>query len=157
MQDHDFAENEIGTAPPPKYRSSDFLKTNYWRLRGALDVPKERFVSLPDVSRDGDPSLLVGWAGWDAPSLCQAVAAYYTDVQQHDGWSPARLTPLLAVLHEHLPWLKQWHNDIDPEYDQRLGDFYETFLRSELAALGLTEEDLRAWMPPKTARSRRRV
>jgi hypothetical protein len=85
------------------------------------------------------------------------VAAYYTDVQQHDGWSPARLTPLLAVLHENLPWLKQWHNDIDPEYHQRLGDFYETFLRSELTTLGLTEEDLRAWMPPNTAKSGRRV
>ena len=152
------SENEIGTvAPPPKYRSADFLKTSFWRLRGALDVPKERFVSLPDMSRDSDPSLLVGWAGWDAPSLCQAVAAYYTEVQQHDGWSPARLTPLLAVLHENLPWLKQWHNDIDPEYHQRLGDFYETFLRSELATLGLTEEDLRAWMPPNTAKSGRRV
>ena len=157
VQDHGLAENEIGTAPPPKYRSADFLKTSYWRLRGALDVPKERFVSLPDMGRDSDPSLLVGWAGWDVPSLCQAVAAYYTEVQQHDGWSAARLTPLLAVLHENLPWLKQWHNDIDPEYDQRLGDFYETFLRSELASLGLTEEDLRAWTPPTTAKSRRRV
>ena len=157
VRDHGPAENEMGTAPPPKYRSADFLKTSYWRLRGALDVPKERFVSLPDMSRDSDPSLLVGWAGWDAPSLCQAVAAYYTEVQQHDGWSPARLTPLLTVLHENLPWLKQWHNDIDPEYDQRLGDFYETFLRSELASLGLTEEDLRAWMPANTAKSRRRV
>ena len=157
-QDHDHTENDIGTVTaPPKYRSADFLKTSYWRVRGPLDVPKERFVSLPDMSRDSDPSLLVGWAGWDARSLCQAVAAYYTEVQQHDGWSPARLTPLLAVLHENLPWLKQWHNDIDPEYDQRLGDFYETFLRSELAMLGLTEEDLRVWTPPNTAKSRRRV
>lgn len=155
-QDHGLTENEIA-APPPKYRSADFLKTSYWRLRGPLDVPKERFVSLPDMNRDSDPSLLVSWAGWDARSLCEAVAAYYTEVQQHDGWSPARLTPLLAVLHEHLPWLKQWHNDIDPEYHQRLGDFYETFLRSELATLGLTEEDLRGWMPPHMAKSGRRV
>jgi len=155
-QDHGLTENE-NAAPPPKYRSADFLKTSYWRLRGPLDVPKERFVSLPEMNRDSDPSLLVGWAGWDARSLCQAVAAYYTEVQQHDGWSPARLTPLLAVLHENLPWLKQWHNDIDPEYHQRLGDFYETFLRSELATLGLTEEDLRAWIPPNTAKSGRRV
>lgn len=54
----------------------------------------------------------------------------------------------VACLKERLPdgdpfRLKQWHNDIDPEYHQRLGDFYETFLRSELATLGLTEEDLR--------------
>ena len=32
---------------PPKYTSADFLKTSYWRHRGKLDVPKERFVSYP--------------------------------------------------------------------------------------------------------------
>ena len=26
---------------PPKYASADFLKTDYWRLRGKLDVPKD--------------------------------------------------------------------------------------------------------------------
>lgn len=52
-------------APPPKYRSADFLSNGYWRLRGALDVPKERFVSYPHCSRENDPMLVVGWAGWD--------------------------------------------------------------------------------------------
>jgi uncharacterized protein DUF7008 len=45
--------------------SVDFLKSSYWRHRGKLDVPKERFVSYPGAGRDGDPSLLIGWAGWD--------------------------------------------------------------------------------------------
>ena len=135
-------------SPPPKYRSADFLKAGYWRLRGALDVPKERFVSLPDMSRDSDPTLLVGWAGWDPPTLCQAVATYYTDANERDGWSAARLTPLLAVIRERLPWLKQWHNDIDEEYQQRLGDLYEAFVRAQLAQLDLAEDDLRQWAPP---------
>jgi hypothetical protein len=30
---------------PPKYTSADFLKTDFWRLRGKLDVPKERWIS----------------------------------------------------------------------------------------------------------------
>lgn len=30
---------------PPKYTSADFLKPSYWKARGKLDVPKERFVS----------------------------------------------------------------------------------------------------------------
>ena len=39
---------EIGAIPvPPRYTSSDFRKGVWWRLRGKLDVPKERFVSLP--------------------------------------------------------------------------------------------------------------
>ena len=35
------------------------------RLRGKLDVPKERFTSVPGGTTDDDPTLLVGWAGWD--------------------------------------------------------------------------------------------
>ena len=151
-------QKEIGSVPPPpKYRSADFLKQSYWNCRGALDVPKERFVSLPDMSRDRDSSLLIGWAGWDTLSLCQAVAAYYTEVSEQDGWNASRLTPLLAVLQENLPWMKQWHNDVDPVYHQRLGDFYETFLRSQLSTLGLTVENLSAWVPSNTASARKRV
>ena len=58
---------EVGRIPvPPRYTSADFRKGTWWRLRGKLDVPKERFVSLPGCERDADPSLVVGWAGWNA-------------------------------------------------------------------------------------------
>ena len=100
--------------PPPKYSSADFLKPTSWRLRGALDVPKERFVSLPQMSRDSDPTLLVGWAGWNELEFCQAVATYLEEVTERDGWTAQRLTPLLAIIQENLPWLKQWHNDLNP-------------------------------------------
>ena len=147
---------EIGEhPPPPKYRSADFLEPAFWRLRGALDVPKERFVSFPTMSRDSDPALLVGWAGWTVLELCRAVATYAAEVTEHDGWPPQRLAPLLAVLQENLPWLKQWHNEVDPEYNQRLGDFFETWLHSQLSIFGLTEDDLRAWTPPGTTRGPR--
>ena len=153
-------QKEIGElTPPPKYRPADFLKPTYWRLRGALDVPKERFVSFPTMSRDNDPTLLVGWAGWNALELCQAVATYHAEVIEQDAWPPERLIPLLAVLQENLPWVKQWHNEVDPEYNQRLGDFFETYLHSQLSTFALTEADLRAWSPPDTGRrgsSRRR-
>ena len=40
----------VGDIPvPPKYRTPDFLAMDIWRLRGALDVPKERFVSFPPL------------------------------------------------------------------------------------------------------------
>ena len=150
-EQHRRKQDEIGSLPPPpKYRSADFRKPGYWRLRGALDVPKERFVSFPQMSRDTDPTLLVAWAGWNPLELCRAVAAYSTEVTERDGWPPERLAPLLAVIQENLPWLKQWHNEIDPEYDQRLGDFFETFLHTRLSELGLTEDDLRSWTPAKS-------
>lgn len=107
------------------------------------------------MSRDNDPSLLVGWAGRNALDLCQAVAAYCEVVIEQDGWPPARMIPLLAVLHENLPCLKQWHNEVDLDYNQRLGDFFETQLHSRLADLGLTESPLRAWSPPDPRRNRR--
>ena len=144
-------QDEVGSLPPPpKYRAADFRKPGYWRLRGALDVPKERFVSLPQMSRNTDPTLLVAWAGWNPLELCRAVAAYSTEVTEQDGWPPERLAPLLAVIQENLPWLKQWHNEIDPEYDQRLGDFFESFLHARFSELGLTEDNLRSWTPAKS-------
>ena len=140
---------EIGDlAPPSKYRSTDFRKPTHWRLRGALDVPKERFVSLPQMSRDNDPTLLVGWAGWTALDLCQAVATYCTEVTEQDGWTATRLAPLLAVIQHNLPWLKQWHNDLDPTYNLRLGDFFETYLDSQLSIHGMTSDDPRVWSQP---------
>lgn len=141
---------------PPKYKSSDFLSTAFWRLRGALDVPKERFISYPHCSRDTDAALAAGWAGWDHLQQAQALAAWYTQANTHDGWSAERLKPLLAGLHELIPWLKQWHNEIDPEYGEHLGDYFETFLDSKLQLHELTLEDIRTWTPPATKGPRRR-
>jgi hypothetical protein len=89
---------------PPKYTSADFLKSSYWKHRGKLDVPKERFVSYPGASRDGDPSLLVGWAGWDHREQAQALATLVVAREQEDGWDAAKLLPLVAGLREILPW-----------------------------------------------------
>ncbi|WP_371358756.1 DUF7008 domain-containing protein, partial [Salmonella sp. E393-2] len=45
----------VGDIPlPPQYKSTDFRKPSYWPLRGKLDVPKERFFSLPGCEKDGD-------------------------------------------------------------------------------------------------------
>ena len=100
------------------------------------------------MSRDNDPTVLIGWAGWNELDLCQAVASYCTEVIERDGWTAARLTPLLAIIQENLPWLKQWHNDMDPTYNLRLGDFFETFLSSQLSNHSLTVADLNTWVPP---------
>ena len=150
-------QDEIGDIPPPpKYRSADFLNTTHWRLRGALDVPKERFISYPYCSREADPTLLIGWAGWDHLQQAQALAAWYTEVVEQEGWPPERLKPLLLGLAELIPWLKQWHNDIDPDYNERMGDFFDIFLQGQLQRHGLTRDDLNAWQPPATSRRRGR-
>ena len=135
-------------AVPPKYIPADFLKAEYWRRRGKLDVPKERFVSFPDCEREADPSLVIAWAGWDHLQLAQATAAYYVAMKDTEGWSRERLTPLLAALAELVPWLRQWHNELDPEYGVGMGDYFSSFVDGETRSLGLTPSDLRSWTPP---------
>jgi hypothetical protein len=48
----------------------------FGRLRGGLDVPKERFVSFPQCQRDADGSLIVTWAGHNHLKRALAIAAY---------------------------------------------------------------------------------
>ncbi|MEF8717029.1 MAG: hypothetical protein V5B44_04510 [Candidatus Accumulibacter necessarius] len=73
LQRREDAGEHVGKIPvPPKYQSKDFLKTDFWRLRGGLDVPKERWISYPGCERGADGSLVIAWAGWD--HLQQATA-----------------------------------------------------------------------------------
>ncbi|GAA1266524.1 BREX-2 system adenine-specific DNA-methyltransferase PglX [Sphaerisporangium rubeum] len=142
---------------PPKYTSGDFLKNSYWRHRGKLDVPKERFISYPHANRDGDATLLIGWAGWDHREQAQALATVFVDREQNHGWSAERLAPLLAGLREVLPWVRQWHGEDDPMYTGSPADAYEGFLNERRDRLWLTDDDLIAWRPPKVSRGRRKA
>ena len=68
---------------PPKYKNTDFQKPSYWRNRGKLDVPKERFISYPYASPDSDDSLLLGWAGWDHREQAHALTALIEERASH--------------------------------------------------------------------------
>ncbi len=151
---------EVGDIPvPPKYKSTDFQKTDFWRLRGGLDVPKERFVSFPQCSRDADGSLVIAWAGLNPLQLATAIASYYLDLKDNEGWEAERLMPLLSGIHELVPWIKQWHNEPDPEHGTRMGDYLDGFVDEECRGLGLTREAVVAWQPTVTTarRGRRRA
>jgi len=146
---------EVGDIPaPPKYASADYLSTTIWRLRGALDVPKERFFSLPDGDRPGDS--LYGWAGWSPAERVRAIAGTYSDASTRKGWAVPQLVPLLVAIQEELPWVLQWHNEVDPEFGVRLGDFFREQLSRDLHTHGLTREDLANWRPEAAGRGRRR-
>ena len=143
---------------PPKYKPADFVKSSYWSRRGKLDVPKERFISYPNANRDTDPTMLLGWAGWDHAEQALALAGLIDERVTVDGWdqtSPEKLIPMLAGLAELLPWVRQWHGEIDPEYGESVADTIEEVLRSHSAELGVTVDDLAAWRPPAPTRGRR--
>ncbi|MEU6296461.1 BREX-2 system adenine-specific DNA-methyltransferase PglX [Streptomyces erythrochromogenes] len=136
---------------PPKYTSADFLKPSYWRARGKLDVPKERFISYSTGAISGTPDLF-GWAGWDHREQAQALAAYFTN---HGDLSTEEITPLLAGLLELQPWLNQWHNEFDINYSGSPAAFFEGYRATQQGERGLTDDDLRNWRPPATRGGRR--
>lgn len=157
LQRREDAGEKVGKIPvPPKYEAKDFLKSDFARLRGPLDVPKERWISYPGCERGADTSLPIAWAGWNHLQQATAVAAYYLEMKDNEGWEPARLQPLLAGLLDLVPWLEQWHNEIDPAYGERMGTYYRGFVNEEARALGFTLDDLRAWKPVVTAAKRGR-
>jgi hypothetical protein len=157
LQRREDAGEKVGKMPvPPKYQSKDFLKTDYWHLRGALDVAKERWISYPWCERGADTSLPIAWAGWNQLQQATAVAAYYLEVKENEGWEPVRLQPLLAALLELVPWLEQWNNEIDPAYGERMGTYYRSFVDEEARALGFTLDDLRSWKPAAKAKRGRK-
>jgi len=136
-------QDELGDLPvPPKYASTDFKKASYWKLRGKLDVPKERWISYPGAERAGDESLLIAWAGWDHLQQAQALSEYFLDAKDNQGWSLDRLKPLLAGLADLIPWLKQWHNEPDPNLGMGLGDYFAGFLEEQCRTLQTTVEEV---------------
>lgn len=145
---------------PPKYTSADFISTGgarYWALRGKLDVPKERWISFPHCEGP-DGRLVICWAGYDHLQQAQAISAYYVRVQTEFGGSDdPRLIPLLASLIELLPWLKQWHNEPNANFDGlRMGDYFEGFVNEEARNLGKTLAEIKAWTPPVRTATRNR-
>ena len=68
--------------------------------------PRSGSSATRTARRDGDPSLVVGWAGWDHLQQATALAAYYDRMKTREGWPAERLVPLLAGLDQLLLWLK---------------------------------------------------
>lgn len=135
---------------PPKYASADFLRPSYWRARGKLDVPKERFISYGQ-SNVATPDLY-GWAGWDHQQQAYAIDAY---IASHEALTAEELTPFLAGLLELQPWLDQWHDEFDSAYGASPAAFFRSDRQTVQGEHALTDDALRAWRPAPATRGRR--
>ncbi len=60
---------------PAGYVTGDFLKVDYWQLRGKLDVPRERFIAFTEVPGRTGAETLYGWAGWTPLQRLKALLA----------------------------------------------------------------------------------
>ena len=156
QRDADAKNERLDIAALPKYKKEDFVRQDYWQQRGKLDVPKERFISYPSASPDGDSSLLIGWAGWDHREQAHALMSLIDERVTRDGWGVEKLTPLIAGLAEVMPWVRQWHADIDPDYGTSPAQAYDAYLEDQRVKYSLAESNLRDWSPPALSRRRRR-
>lgn len=155
LQRREDAGERVGDIPvPPKYTSADFKKAPWWQHRGKLDVPKERFILYPDAGRETDPTMLLGWAGWDHAQQSLALSTIITD-REAEGWADERLVPLVAGLAELQPWVQQWHNETDPAYGVNLADFCAEQLRDRALQVHHTLDQLHDWRPPAPTRGRK--
>lgn len=149
QREEDRTGKRLDIPVPPKYKGSDFLKQSYWSNRGKLDVPKERFISYPGASPDADPTVLLGWAGWDHRDQAQALFNLVDDRTKQAGWDTDRIKPLLAGLLEVMPWVRQWHGEYDEEWEGVPADEYQAYFEELCAKHQVSEADLRAWRPEK--------
>ncbi|MFJ4030035.1 BREX-2 system adenine-specific DNA-methyltransferase PglX [Paenarthrobacter sp. NPDC089989] len=157
LQRREETGESVGPIPePPKYAMADFRKASWWQARGKLDVPKERFVLYTDAGRSTDPTLLLGWAGWDHAQQF-LVLATIMDERIAEGADDAQLVPLVAGMAEVLPWVKQWHADIEPAFGMSMADFCSAQLEERMTQLNVSTTDLKAWRPTSAARGRRAV
>lgn len=131
---------------PPKYRKSDYSDDTAYRLRGSLDVPKERFITYPGTRKGADTTPVIGWAGWGHLDQARALAGHYA-ARKDQGAEELELVALLVGLQELVPWLRQWHNELDPVYGQRMGEFFASFVESETRGLDRTVDELALWTP----------
>ena len=157
QREEDATGKNLDIDVPPKYAGVDFQKQSYWRHRGKLDVPKERFISYPDASPDSDPSsLLIGWAGWDHRERAAALITLLQERSDVDGWETSKLMGLMAGLLEAMPWVRQWHGEVNLDFGMSYADAYDGYLTAQRESRSLTEDDLRTWTPTPSARGGRK-
>ncbi|HZK31523.1 MAG TPA: BREX-2 system adenine-specific DNA-methyltransferase PglX [Corynebacterium sp.] len=137
---------------PPNYTSTD-MPAGVWRHRGKLDVPKERFISYPGAGSAADPSTVIGWAGWDHLEQGLAIMWLYQERGSEDA-PREQLASILSGLQEQLPWIMQWHNELDPHTGLKLGDYLTGQLNNAANAIGIPVGDLDTYIPT-TGRGRK--
>lgn len=156
LQRHRDAGENVEIPMPPKYSKLDFQKDEFWKSRGKLDVPNERFISYPDLSKSNDSTPVLGWAGWsyrdqalalarELPGRMALVPELGTDA----------VVPLLAGLVELEPWLQQWHKDIEPEFGMSPAAMIGQVLDTTLAGLSMTRDQVTAWTSSAPSRVRK--
>ena len=118
-----------------RWKNRGLTRGDYWRMRGALDVPKERFVSYPGCERRTDDSLVLGWAGWNHLQQAQGYRGVLCRERatSRDGRTKSSRRSLMACSN----CCRGSSNGItrSNKYNQRMGDFFEILYRPGVTSL----------------------
>lgn len=154
LQRREDAGEKLSISVPSKYGRGDYTKTSYWLARGKFDIPKERFIAYPGIAREGDPTPVLGWAGWSHRDQALALAREIPTLQALGAEDDA-LIPLVAGLVELEPWLAQWHSDDEPQFGTSPATVISGVIDQYLARMEKTRDQVTAWTPPASTRGRR--
>jgi hypothetical protein len=100
--------------------------------------------------------MVLAWAGFDHAQMAQAIGTLLMDRQQNDGWDADRSWPLVVAMAELLPWLAQWHADVDPRLGDSPAGLYRAFTEQQALAGERTLADAPDWQPVAATRGRKR-
>jgi hypothetical protein len=136
MQRREDAGEKVTPAVPPKYDRKDYLRTEYWTLRGKLDVPKERFIALTEVPGRANGETLYGWAGWTHRQRAKVLLQLDEELENEG----VALTERYAILYQVgflIPYV-EWESP-------KAAAEFRAVVTSLVGQDGVTDEMLRAW------------
>jgi hypothetical protein len=134
---------------PTAYGSGDFLRNEYWQLRGKLDVPKERFIAFTEVPGRSGAEILYGWTGWTALQRLKAILAI--DEQLEDASIP--LADRIGLLDSAWRLLPEVARD-DPPAAARLKAELQALVGPSGPSRELVENWRKRFPPPNSRFSR---
>ena len=154
LQHREDAGEAVTPPVPPKYASGDFLRAEYYKLRGKLDVPKERFIHFseltPSERADGTApaeDARYGWAGWTPRERAKALLELDEELAD-EGGPVADRYGLLHGAWALLPYVA-WES---PEAAEEL----RSVITMEVGQQGVTDEMLAEWAERHPMRRRGR-
>ncbi|KQP66911.1 BREX-2 system adenine-specific DNA-methyltransferase PglX [Nocardioides sp. Leaf285] len=154
LQRREDAGDKVDIPVPPKYGDKDFTSKDFWQARGKFDVPKERFILYPNLGREGDNTVVLGWAGWDHKDKALALAREFP-TQDALGAGNDLLIQMVAGLVELEPWVHQWHSEMDASFGVSPAQAITGVIDQQLGRLEATRDEVTAWTPPAATRGRR--
>lgn len=151
LQEREDRGETVKIKVPPKYTGADFLSKDAYKLRGSLDVPKERFVAFTEVptatgGRRTGPDALYGWAGWSRAERLDRLEALLEELDD-EGVPNEERTALFDTMFRYV---RELARTAPAEASDRLAEL--RYSAPGTSADGPTAPQLAAWLKAHPAK-----